>query len=174
MMSSNCMGELFMRLCHTSLRWDLFLGAGLRQAGCTQRNSNLIELTESLGMSIFAPGRETRSEPPMSSVEIVAQNCRAIQEACVFVFVPDDAGEGVYYELGFADALGKIVVGFSLAGVEELGKVIQGRWALLPPNRRATRLSDFREILLSLQSTCAEMRTNDWQNSHHANARRVL
>jgi hypothetical protein len=147
-----------MRRDNAPLRWDLFLGAGLRQSGCERRNAELINIAESLGLSIFAPSRETRPAPAMSPVEIIAQNRRAIEEACVFVFVPDDAGVGVYYELGFADALGKIVIGFSLHGVAGLGKVIEGRWELLPGNRRATGIDDFRTILLSIRSICIEMR----------------
>lgn len=143
------------------LRWDLFLGAGLRQPGCSGRNAALIRLAESVGMTVFSPGRETLSKGALSPTEIVVQNCRAIEESCVFVFVPDDAGAGVYYELGFADALGKIVLGFSPRGVIGLGKAIEGRWELLPANRRAADFDDFRAILLSLRSTCAQMRTSD-------------
>ncbi len=144
-----------------SLRWDLFLGAGLRQTGCPERNANLIQLAESIGMSVFVPSRETVSQRALSAVEIVAQNCRGIEEACVFVFVPDEAGAGVYYELGFADALGKIVLGFSLRGVKGLGKAIEGRWEMLPADRRATGFDDFRAILLTLRSICVQMRTSD-------------
>jgi hypothetical protein len=147
-----------MRRNSSSLRWDLFLGAGLRQPGCDKRNSELIEVAESVGLTIFAPGRETRGTPDLSPAEIICQNRRAIEEACVFVLVPDDAGIGVYYELGLADALGKIIVGFSLSGVSGLGKVIEGRWELLPANRRAAGIDDFRTVLLSLRSTCTKIR----------------
>ena len=143
-----------------SLRWDMFLGAGLRQPGCPERNANLVHLIESIGMSVFLPSRETPPERALSSVEIVRQNCRAIEESCLFVFVTDGAGAGVYYELGYADALGKTVLGFSLSGVNGLGKAIEGRWELLPDNRRASGLDDFRAILLSLRSTCEEMKIN--------------
>jgi hypothetical protein len=69
--------------------WDLFLAAGIRQPGCHERNSRIIAIAESVGMRVFAPGRDTPAERQLRPVDIVEQNRKAIHEAPTLLFVPD-------------------------------------------------------------------------------------
>jgi hypothetical protein len=62
-----------------------------------------------------------------------------------------EAGPGVYYELGFADAHKKRVIGFSLLGVAGLGKAVEGRWAMIPTEYRATTYHLLRSLLEQIQ-----------------------
>src|ERR1039458_839203 len=119
-------------------RWDLFLAAGIRQPGCGERNACLVRLVESIGLAVFSPARESPPELVLSPMQILKQNRAAITAAPMFLFVPDGAGVGVYYELGLAEGLGKTIVGYSEVGVQGLGKVIEGWWESLPEDRRAT------------------------------------
>ena len=73
----------------------------------------------------------------------------------MFLFVPDGAGVGVYYELGLAEGLGKTIVGYSEVGVQGLGKVIEGWWESLPEDRRATHHKNLERILIGLREIIA-------------------
>jgi len=136
--------------------YDLFLAAGLRQPGCMDRNERIVEVAERLGMSVYSPGRDTIREQTLAPVDILLQNRQAIEKADILLFVPDDAGAGVYYELGLADALGKTIVGFSLARVGDWGKIVEGRWALIEPERQATNFEELDLALRALQSVRSE------------------
>jgi nucleoside 2-deoxyribosyltransferase len=127
--------------------WDVFLGAGLSQPSCAERNREVIELIRSVGMTVFAPQEELPLGCSATPEEILERNRVGIENSHVFLFVPDGAGEGVYYELGLADAQSKLIIGFSSNGVDGHGKVIQGRWAVLPPRRKPRSLDELRNAL---------------------------
>ena len=127
--------------------WDLFLGAGLSQPDCAKRNREIIEIVRSVGMTVFAPQNELPLGCPATPVEILERNRVAIEHSRVFLFVPDGAGEGVYYELGFADALNKQIIGYSPNGVDSHGKVVKGRWTILPRSRKAQSPNELRNAL---------------------------
>jgi hypothetical protein len=130
--------------------WDIFLGAGLRQPLCAERNQKLVRQVKSLGLSVFAPQLETPRGRVVTPLEILTQNQKAIRLSRCFLFVPDGAGHGVYYELGYADSLNKAVVGYSAEGVEGLGKAIEGRWSALPLNLRTATFAELRNALKSV------------------------
>ncbi|HWD92266.1 MAG TPA: nucleoside 2-deoxyribosyltransferase [Verrucomicrobiae bacterium] len=135
----------------SKIKWDVFLGAGLRQPNCAERNQKLIDQIFSEGLTIFAPQVETPQDRVITPLEIFNQNRAAIRSSTCFLFVPDGAGHGVYYELGYADALDKMVIGFSSEGVKGLGKAIEGRWAALPPALRTTNLDELKMAMQSLK-----------------------
>lgn len=131
-------------------RWDVFLAAGLRQAGCLERNRTVIDVVRRLGLSIFAPQIEMPLDTPLTDVEVVRRNRDGILGSAVVLCLPEGAGSGVYYEWGLADGLGKEVVGYSSTPVVGFGKAIDGRWQLLPADRKANTVPQLRAILQSI------------------------
>src|SRR5215469_7868040 len=134
-------------------QWDIFLAAGIRQPGCTERNDQIIRIAESAGLTVFSPARESPPELVLTPLQILTQNRSAILSAPIFVFVPDGAGVGVFYELGLAEAFGKAIVGYTESGVEGLGKVAEGWWEALAHNRRATSAEALEKILIELRES---------------------
>ncbi len=136
--------------------WDVFLAAGLRGPGCCERNEAVIKLVRALGLTIFAPQERLPLDAAISSREILFRNREGIERSRAVLFVPDDAGEGVYYELGVADGLSKTVIGYSPAGLSHVGKIIDARWSTLPLDRRARTLEELRRILLQWYESAME------------------
>jgi hypothetical protein len=134
-------------------RWDVFLAAGIRQPGCKERNEGLVRVAELAGLAVFSPARESLPELSLTPLQILTQNRSAILSAPIFLFVPDGAGVGVFYELGLAEEAGKVLVGYSESGVKGLGKVIEGWWDALPNNRRATNHASLESILIDLRDS---------------------
>jgi hypothetical protein len=64
-----------------SIRWDLFLAAGLRQPGCEKRNKRIVGMAESIGMRVFAPGRDFLGDRLLTSVQNVYQNRPAHEQS---------------------------------------------------------------------------------------------
>ena len=127
-----------------NIEWDIYLGASLRQPGSAIRNEAIQGLAVSNGMKIYVP----KLDPGASASEILERNKLAVMKSSVFLFVPDEAGEGVYYELGFADALGKTIIGYSETGVSALGKMTRGIWESLPDQQRCNNRQTLNEALL--------------------------
>src|SRR5690349_11895282 len=97
---------------HQMKTWDVFLAAGIRQPGCYERNERLIHIAELAGLAVFSPARESPPELSLTPLQILSQNRSAILSAPIFLFVPDGAGIGVYYELGLAEALQKEIIAY--------------------------------------------------------------
>jgi nucleoside 2-deoxyribosyltransferase len=140
-------------------RWDVFLAAALRRPGCLERNAEIIRLLRSLGMTVFAPQEQLPLGGPASADEIVGRNLVGLEESRLLLFVPEGAGEGVYYEVGYAQALGVPVYGYSPREPGGASKVELGVWARLPPGRRVYSLEQLRAAMLTHQSAMAGDRT---------------
>ena len=65
--------------------------------------------------------------------EVLERNRRAIVVSSVVLGVLDGAGEGVFYELGLADGLGKRIALYC-QGDWKPGKMLAARWAELDPD----------------------------------------
>jgi hypothetical protein len=90
-------------------------------------NERKVELPLSLEMSIFESPIETPLNGIVTPLEIVIQNRNAIQNARVFLFLPDGGRSGVFQELGIAGDLGRPAMGFISMGVRGLGKEFEGQ-----------------------------------------------
>lgn len=83
----------------------------------------------------------------MSSIDVLNANIRAVREAEVILTIFDKPGLGVAFEVGYALALGKKIIGFRTDVQDYLGKVLEGLWENLLPSAKATNIGELRSAL---------------------------
>jgi nucleoside 2-deoxyribosyltransferase len=132
-------------------QWDVFLAAGLRQTGCLRRNQEVLDIATYCGLTMYSPGHR-KNGLEVTPIESVTINRDAITRSKAVLFIPDNAGAGVFYELGTADALGKLVIGYteSISNIN-FGKVIMGRWLMIPKEFKAYSIEQLYSLFKHLR-----------------------
>jgi nucleoside 2-deoxyribosyltransferase len=133
--------------------WDIFVAASVRQPGCHERNEAVSKAARRVGLSAFLPQEQFPLQTSHTAVEILLGNDAALRRSRAVIFIPDDAGEGVYFEIGIAFALGKHIIGYSeLDNTHHLGKIPQAIWELIPAVRKAHGLAELENLLVCLRN----------------------
>lgn len=110
--------------------WDLFLCASLRAASVRARTAEIAKAASEHGLSCFVPHERLPLDAGLSVLEIAEGNRSGIAASRNVLVCLDSAGEGVFYELGYADGLGKPVYLYREEMPVDRGKIIEGRVAL--------------------------------------------
>jgi nucleoside 2-deoxyribosyltransferase len=98
-----------------------------------------------LPQEILPPG------PSADPIKVLRLNSKLVRSCDVVLSILDSPGEGVFFELGAAYALGKPIVAFRSQTNDHLGKVVEGVWLTLPQSRKATSLDELRFALRRLR-----------------------
>ena len=129
-------------------KYDFFLCSSLRSSECRDRNSLIISLIKSHNFTVYAPQIELPILSKVSDQEIFCKNFDAIQKSENMLIVFEEAGEGVFLEIGIAFALNKKII--ALTNKHESGKMIAG--LLKSITTKVNSLSDLNVILNTLKS----------------------
>lgn len=124
-----------------------FINAALSSERARIRNESVANTLRELGFEVFFPQEELPPGTSASAREILERNLDAIRRSDLIVSILDDAGEGVFIELGFAVAIEKPTILYMQSSAPSWGKVLQGLWEQVGANRKATNLDQLREIL---------------------------
>ncbi|WP_171090276.1 nucleoside 2-deoxyribosyltransferase [Usitatibacter rugosus] len=112
-----------------------------------RRNAEIAVIVRAAGMSLFSPQEQLPLDAKVTPVEIVEHNRNGLLACSIVIFVPEGAGAGVYFEVGMAEALGRIVVAFGPPPAPTEGAVPLGHWLRIPPAMRADSLDELGRIL---------------------------
>lgn len=123
---------------------SVFLSAGLRSAGLRRRNGKIKRFIESEGFEVFLPQERLPLNKNFSDIEILETNIEGVKSSNIIVVVFDEAGNGVMFETGMADALDKIIVGVSFKK-HFLSLELRGYWDSL--RFKASNFLELRDIM---------------------------
>ena len=129
----------------------VFLNAPLSHIAAQLLNDQIKVVLEEEGFECIFPQEILPAGPEASPVKVFTQNERFIKECDIVLSVLDAPGEGVFFELGFAYALGTPIIAFRSDKTKDLGKVIEGLWQMTPDSRKATTLDELRRVVRSLK-----------------------
>lgn len=131
----------------------VFLNAPLSHVAAQLLNEQIKALLEEEGFECIFPQEILPPGPEASPIEVFKQNTRFVKDCDVVLTVLDAPGEGVFFELGLAYALGKPIIIFRSDRQNYLGKVIEGLWQMMPDLRKATTLEKLRSVVRRLKET---------------------
>lgn len=128
-------------------KYRIFLNASLSLPWERLLNKRLKRILIEAGFECLLPQEILPPGRNIDEVEILKNNQRLIESSDVVLSVLDKPGEGVIFELGVAFALGKAIIVFRSSEEDNLGKIIEGIYKLLPKDRKARNLRELRTIL---------------------------
>ena len=123
--------------------WDIYIAASLSQSGSTERNSVVLQKIEELGLRAYLPKIDNLA----TDSEIFERNLDQVTNSQYILFVPEEGGDGVFMEVGFAIAHGKKIIGFIQNNLQSYGRMTRGFWETLPDDFRATTHNELKEKL---------------------------
>ena len=128
-------------------KFRVFLNASLSSSGKRIFNERLKRIVIEEGLECLLPQEILPPGRNLDEVEILKTNQRLIESSDIVLSVLDKPGEGVIFELGVAFALGKPIIIFRSNEQDNLGKIIEGIYKLLPQDRKTGNLRELRTIL---------------------------
>lgn len=129
----------------------VFLNAPLSHIAAQLLNEQIKSLLEEEGFECIFPQQILPPGPETSPIEVFRQNAKFVKDCDVVLSVLDAPGEGVFFELGLAYALGKPIIVFRSDRQNYLGKVIEGLWQMMPDLRKASNLEELRSVVRCLK-----------------------
>jgi len=91
----------------THSEYDIYICSSLRNH---ELNTGLCQFLESEQFTVYNPGRDTPQDS--SQQAIFETNCNAINNSKIILAVLDYFGKDFGFEIGYARATGKIIVGY--------------------------------------------------------------
>lgn len=88
------------------------------------------QLAEQNGLSTFVPHEQLPLDVGLEPLEILNGNRAGIDASQSVLVCLDGAGEGVFYELGYADGVNKPIYFFCEGAAEDRGNILKGRISL--------------------------------------------
>lgn len=128
-------------------KYRVFLNASLSSARARIFNERLKRIVTEEGLECLLPQEILPPGRNIDEVEILKTNQRLIESSDIVLSVLDKPGEGVVFELGVAFTLGKPIIIFRSSEEDNLGKIIEGVYKLLPEDSKAGNLRELRTIL---------------------------
>jgi len=130
---------------------SVFLNAPLSHIASQLFNEQIKSLLEEEGFKCIFPQQMLPPGPETSPIEVFRQNAKFVKDCDVVLSVLDAPGEGVFFELGLAYALGKPIIVFRSDRQNYLGKVVEGLWQMMPDLRKASNLEELRHAVRYLK-----------------------
>jgi nucleoside 2-deoxyribosyltransferase len=129
--------------------YDFFLCSGLRQKNCLLRNNELINILNLHGFKVYAPQSEMPLNSHFTAIDIFEGNVTAIESSKNILFIPNNAGEGVFFEIGYALGKNKRIIGYSDSRELNYGKIFNGFWETIA--LKAYSIEDLDKILINIK-----------------------
>jgi len=107
-------------------------------------NLKIQEVLEKEGFTCILPQIVLPPNSKIASRKIFNVNVALIKRCDVVLAILDQPGEGVLFELGVADALGKQILVLRGKKHRYLGKVVEGFLSTLPKSSKASSLDELR------------------------------
>lgn len=125
-------------------KWDLYIATSLKQENSTFRNQQILKAIQELNINYYMP----KVDVTASDKEIFIRNKKAVENSAKILFVPDEAGDGVFLEIGLALGLNIPIYGYSPNGIKNHGKMARGLWDSISSNMKTDSIHDLTKILI--------------------------
>ncbi|MEL6560489.1 MAG: nucleoside 2-deoxyribosyltransferase [Bacteroidota bacterium] len=117
----------------TNMKWDIYIATSLKQSNSTVRNTVVTKVIERLSLEFYLP----KIDNSATDLEIFSRNIKALELSRNVIFIPDQAGDGVFFEVGMAHALNKPIYGYSQLNEISQGRMAKGLWDFIPDDMKS-------------------------------------
>lgn len=134
------------------MKKTVFINSTLAPLMAQRFNEELVKIVKKEGFEVHLPQRVMPPNTSIPAIRIMKENIKAIEKCDVMLSVLDHVGLGVAFEIGYAIAKNKVLIAFRTDFQNYLGKILEGFWDSLEPEKKAQDFDELRRVLRNLHS----------------------